>query len=73
MAKEEELINNNNYRENAKREHHGYEVGHYVYILRDGNCRNLEEEILGPFRITQVHTNGSVRIQRGIVNEKINI
>ena len=52
---------------------HKYDVGHYMYILREGNYHKLEGEKLGPFRITQVHTNGPVRIQRGIVNELISI
>ena len=28
---------------------------------------------IGPFRITDVYTNGTVRIQRNNVNERINI
>ena len=28
---------------------------------------------LGPYEVTEVFTNGNVRIQRGAVNERINI
>ena len=52
---------------------HDYEVGHYAYIIRVRNYHNLEGEKLGPFRITQVNTNSSIRIQIGIVNEQMNI
>ena len=66
-------INNNNKCENANRVECDYEVGHYAYILREKNYRKLEGEKLGPFRITQFHTNGYFRIQQEIVNEWINI
>ena len=67
------LINYNNKRENENWVQHNYEVGHYAYILRDGNYHKLEGENLGPFRITKVHTNGYVIFQRGIANKQINI
>ena len=28
---------------------------------------------MGPYPITEVYTNGTVRIQKGIVNERVNI
>jgi hypothetical protein len=28
---------------------------------------------MGPYRITHTYTNGTVRIQRGVVNERVNI
>ena len=65
--------NNNNKHENAKQVECDYKIGHYAYILRDRNYSKLEEEKLGPFRITQMHTNGSVRIQQGIVHERTKI
>ena len=73
VAKEENFINDNNNRENKKRVQHNYEVVHYTYFLRGGNYYKLEGEKLGLFRIIEVYDNGSVRIQRGIVDEKINI
>ena len=38
----QEPINYNNKRENKKRVQRDYEVGHYAYILRDGNYHKLE-------------------------------
>ena len=38
------LINNNNKSENTKRVQYDYDVGHYTYIIRDGNYRKLEGE-----------------------------
>ena len=59
----------NNKRENAKQVQYDYEVVHYAYILKGRNYLKLEEDKLVTLRITQVHNNGSVGIQRGIVNE----
>ena len=28
---------------------------------------------MGPYQITHTYTNGTVRIQRGVVNERVNI
>ena len=66
-------INYNNKSENTKRVQYDYDVGHYTYILRDGNFHKPEGDIFVLFRITQMHTNGPIRIQIGISNEKINI
>lgn len=71
--RKQKLINYNNKRENAKRVPHDYQVGDHVYILRDGHYRKLEGDKLGPYQITQVFANGTVRIQRGLINERINI
>ena len=52
---------------------HDYKVGDFVHIIKDGVYRKLEGDKLGPFPITQVFTNGTVQIQRDLVNERINI
>ena len=69
----QKIININNKCENTKQVEYDYAVVHYAYILRGRNHRKLEGNKLGPFRITNVHTNGYFRIQWGIVNEQINI
>ena len=61
-------INYDNIRENSKRVSHNYKVGEYGYILRDGNYRKLQGD-----KVTEVFTNGTVGIQKGIVNERVNI
>ena len=71
--RKQKLINDYNKRVNEKQVENNYEVDHYAYILSDRNFRILEGYKSGTFRITHVHTNGSVRIQQGIFNERINI
>lgn len=72
-AQKQQRINYDNIRENSKRVTYDYKVGNYVYVLRDGNYRKLEGDKQGPYRVTEVFTNGTIRIQKGIVNERINI
>ena len=71
--KRQQQINQDNARENSKRIQHDYAVGDNAYIIKDGIYRKLEDPHLGPFPITQIYANGTVRIQRGAVNEQINI
>ena len=62
-----------NLRENAKRVDYDYVVGQQVYVKNDGIQRKMDSPKSGPFVITQVFSNGTVRIQRNMVNERINI
>ena len=72
-AQKQWRINYDNVRKNAKRVNHTYSVGDYAYVLRDGIYRKLEGDKLGPYRVTEVFTNNTVWLQKGIVNERINI
>ena len=67
------LVDKANLRENKSRVDYDYKVGDLVYVTKDGIMRKLEVPKLGPFAITDIFTNGTVRIQRGAVNERINI
>ena len=70
--KEQQIIRDN-IRENLKRIDYDYKVGDKVMVLQSGVVRKLDRRKKGPFRITQVFTNGNVMIQRGITQERINI
>ena len=72
MRKHKQVIKDNQ-RENKKRIIHDYQVGNQVYIETCGVHRKLEAPRAGPYPITAVFTNGTVRIQHGIINEWINI
>ena len=71
--RKQRLVDKANLRENNKRIDFDYEIGQQVYITTDGVQRKLNRPKTGPFPITKVYTNGTVRIQRGAVNERINI
>ena len=72
-AKKQKRIQYDNIRENSKRAAHDYKVDEYVYILQDGQYHKLEGDKQGPFQITEVFTNGTLRLQKGVVNERLNI
>ena len=47
--------------------------GDKVLIVKKGIIRKIEDPNEGPYTITQVHTNGTVRIQRGAISERLHI
>ena len=67
------LIDYNLRRENARRRNHDYKVGDFVLEMVD-NPTKLGYPTKGPFRITQIHTNGTITIQRRPhVTDRVNI
>ena len=68
----QKLVDQSNARENARRIDFDYAVGQKVLLRKDGILRKAEVKYQGPFTITQVHTNGTIRIQRGTMSECIN-
>ena len=72
-AAKQKRINYDNIHENSKRAKHTYQVNDYVYVIKDGVYRKLEGDKEGPYRVTEVYSNNTIRIQKGIVNERINI
>jgi hypothetical protein len=71
--RKQNLIDINNRKENSKRIEHEYRVGEKVLLEKQGLISKLSAPRTGPYRITHTYTNGTVRIQRGIVNERVNI
>jgi hypothetical protein len=73
QRRRQELIDLNNRRANRRRFRHDYKVGEEVLILIN-NPATLEPRTQGPFLILQVHTNGTLTIQRNAnLTERINI
>jgi hypothetical protein len=62
-----------NERENKRRISYDYKVGQRVYLVNTDIKRKCQVPHEGPYVITDVFTNGTVRIQRGITNERVNI
>ena len=65
-------INHDNKRENMHRNNHQYKVGDRFLVKRKKNSKH-ELEFMGPFLITQINDNGTVRFQKGIINDATNI
>ena len=48
---------------------HGYAIGHKILIHKDGILQKAETKYEGPYTITKVYYNGTVRTQRGSISE----
>ena len=51
---------------------HQYKVGDKILVKRKKNSKH-ELEFMGPFPITQINDNGTVCLQKGIINDATNI
>ncbi len=61
-------------RENNSRVDYNYKVGGKVLVRKDGILRKTESRYDSePWKITSVHTNGTIRVERGSKSERFNI
>ena len=65
-------INHNDKRENICQNNHQYKVGDKILVKHKKKYKH-ELESMGPFPITQINYNGTVRSQKGIINDTTNI
>eukprot|EP00804_Cyclotella_cryptica_P007652 CCRYP_015239-RA/>CCRYP_015239-RA protein AED:0.32 eAED:0.32 QI:196/-1/1/1/-1/0/1/72/119 len=64
----------NTSRENASRIGWDYQPSDKVLLRKDGILRKTESRYESdPWTITSVHTNGTIRVQRGTKSERLNI
>ena len=63
----------NNERENRSRTDHAWRVGDQVLINRDMLQRKHLPKRDGPFTIVNVYSNGLVKVQKGIVQQKLSM
>jgi hypothetical protein len=63
-AQKEKIIRQNNKRENAKHTPHIYSVGNKVVVEQDPNRKHGSNRYKGPFTITNVYDNGTVRLRQ---------
>ena len=66
-------INTSNDKENKSRIPHTYCIDDSVIVIRPGQLPKLSNPTTGPYTVTQVYTNGTVQILKGIVSQRINI
>ena len=65
-------INHNNMQENMRRNNHQYKIGEKILVKRKKNSKH-ELEFMGTFPIMKINYNGTVRFQKGIINDAVNI
>ena len=71
--KKQRLIDMNNKRENKKRIPFQYTAGSKVPLKRAKRTKHGEREYDGPYTILQLHTNGTVRIQKNTYSEVVHL
>ena len=71
--RKQSAIDKSNKEENKKRINHDYVIGDKVLLQKPGILPKLAVPRTGPYKITQVHSNGTVVIQKGAVTERVNI
>lgn len=67
------IINENNLRENAKRIAHTYHVGDKILIKVHNNTKYSGPEYEGPYTISTVNVNGTVRVRKQKYYDIVNI
>ena len=76
LTRKQDEIDKGNIKENKGRRNFDYKVGDLVLILNKATFKGkLEPQTLpeGPWKVLQVHTNGTVSILRNLYVERINI
>jgi hypothetical protein len=67
-------MDKNTVKENSGRVDWDYQPGDKVLVIKDGIlCKSESRYESEPWTITSVHTNGTIRIQRGTKSERLNI
>jgi hypothetical protein len=70
--RKQQMIIKNNKHENSKRIFYEYKIGDEV-LLEKNKPNKMEQPYEGPYKIVQVNTNGTVRLQMGAVLDTVNI
>lgn len=71
--RKQQRINQNNVTENAKRIPYTYNIGDKIMIKEDPNRKYGTNAYSGPYRVTSVRNNGTLRYQKGNIYDTINI
>jgi hypothetical protein len=65
QKRKQDIINNSNQKESKSRISHEYKVGDQVLSETPGILRKLSAPRKGPYPVTNVYKNGTIRIQKG--------
>ena len=71
--RKQKIIDASNKRENSKRIRHQYNVGDRVLLTTPGKLPKVRSPRTGPYDVVNVHDNGTVTIQNGPVQQRVNI
>jgi hypothetical protein len=64
QKRKQDIVNNSNQKENKSQIPYEYKVGNQVLLETPGILRKLSTPCTGPYPVTNVYKNGTVRIQK---------
>ena len=67
-TRKQRVIKQNNKKENAKRIPHQYNAGDLVLVAQDPQRKHGEDKYVGPYTVTNVSDNGTVRLMQHAAN-----
>jgi hypothetical protein len=73
QKRKQDIINKPNQKENKSRIPYEYNAGDQVLLETPGILRKSSTPCTGPYPVTNVYKNGTIRIQKGNVSERVNI
>ena len=68
-----QAVKDNNRRENSKRIRYSYRPGTKVLLDKGELTRKLVPDREGPYPVVKVYKNGTIKIRKGIVTQKVSI
>ena len=68
-ARNQRKVDVDNVCKKSRQARHDYAMENIVYVEKTGIYRKLYDKNQGPYIITEVFTNGTVRFKRGSINE----
>jgi hypothetical protein len=71
--RKQDIINKSNQKENKNQIPYEYKVGDQMLWETSGILWKLSIPCTWPYLVTNIYKNGTIRIQKGIVSEKVNI
>lgn len=72
-ARKARTIKQNNAKENSKRIPYQYNIGDKILVKKEWKAKYADSPYEGPYTVTRVSTNGTLRYQKGSVDDVINI
>jgi hypothetical protein len=75
QKRKQDIINKSNQKENKNKSQipYEYKFGDQVLLEISGIPRKLSTPRIGPYPVTNIYKNGTIRIQKGILSERVNI
>ena len=71
--RKQDIIDKNNEKENQKRKPHQYKVGDLILVKNYSKTKYGQAQYVGPYSVTRVNDNGTLRYQNGIIIDVVNI